>query len=218
MKHLLTALLLTSTLIAMEEIVVDKLPLALSEEAQNSRLFIKNFTEQPLLIKYIDNKKTLERVVRKKSILYLWSPLLLSSVKVFPYGKYRGNVNIESMTGGIAKQPDNAGEILNCIIKETPVDISLNVQPYEGFGSKLLPFSYLVTSKAKEENLDLPTSLKEVFPHVTTLVNELGNLVNALLDRSYKILIKGIRLQEEEGTLHKLATTLFASTNKEKKE
>ena len=267
MNHLLTALLLTSTLIAMEEVVVEEepneLPLALSEEAQNSRLFIKNFTEQPLLIKYVDNEKRLKRVVRKNNILYLCSPLLLSSVKVFPYGKYRGNVNIESMTGGIAKQPDNAGEILTCIIKETPLDIFLNVQPHEGFGSTLLPFYYSVNSKPKGENYDLPTSLKEVFPHVKKLVigdtsiiasftspgtitsryflnipegsseesikyaykamkllweqqnDELGKVVNNLLDTSYKILIDGIRLQEEEDTLHKLASTLFARNKKE---
>ena len=70
MKHLLTALLFTSTLGAMEEEVLKEktvqpntIPLALQEEAKESRLFIRNFTDKPLLIKYIDNNKRLKRQV-----------------------------------------------------------------------------------------------------------------------------------------------------------
>lgn len=151
-------------------VVEEALPLALSEDAQQSRLFINNSTDQAVLIKFTNNSKLLQRIVREKSSLYICSPLLLSSIKVFPHGKYKGKANIESMTAGIAQQPDKSGEILSCIIKEKKVDVYLNILLPKGISSVFSSFGYEIQSQRTDTLQALPATLEEVFPYIKILV------------------------------------------------
>ncbi len=206
MKQLFIAILLTSPTYAMEADTViledgqvssipsvpetellpsednppEPIPLAQSKEAQESRFFVTNHTSEPALLKYTVDKTSLKRVVRAHTTLYICAPVLLSSVTIFPHGWLKGTVNIESITGGVAKQPEQAGKILASVIKETPVDIFLDIILPQGISGTFSSFNLLISSERKNANYKLPATLEEALPYVSKLASGEKGLLSSI--------------------------------------
>ncbi len=233
MKHLLTILLFTSSAIAMDTEVVkqpeaqevlpappkqnnkppvakDKqeeelpLPLAQNDQAHASRLFVRNTAEHPLLIKYTKNGIELRRVVRSTTTLYICPPVLLSSVKVFLHGKYKGKSNIETLSMGLLSQQDLAGKILSRVIKETPVDIYLEVSLPKGLKGAVSSFGFDVNSQPTDNNLALPETLEYVFPHAHSLINK-GSVLLSITGYDFIALRHFLNVPEDASRIRRWA-------------